>query len=95
MKKIQLKFVSGYGLYLSPYEDEEVWGVNEQTKMIYTAQGQRSEIGDSYSSYMPSNNTYINETILQGRRDTRRKYYDNLSQYSFPFGIYIIERDVN
>lgn len=72
---------------LKPYEDEEVWNINEQTNTIFSSTGQKND-ANNFSAFAPSNSSFTNDTMfLQGRKDTRRKYYDNLSQYSFPFGI--------
>ena len=72
---------------LKPYEDEEAWAINDQNNTISSTQGQRQDTSNSFSSFVPSNNPYLNDAVyLQGRRDTRRKYYDNASQYSFQFG---------
>lgn len=72
---------------LKPYEDEEAWVVDDRTHTVMSMQGQKQEAGNSYSAFVPSNNSYINEAmLLQGRKDTRRKYYDNMSQFNFPFG---------
>jgi len=71
---------------LKPYEDEEVWTVNHQTNTVYATQGQRQDTSNSFSAFTPTNSSYLNDpSFLQGKRDTRRKYYDTQSQYSFPF----------
>lgn len=75
---------------LKPYEDEEVWAVDNRTNMIYSTQGQRQDTSNSFSAFTPTNTSYLNDpSFLAGRRDTRRKYYDNQSPYSFPFGTFL------
>ena len=72
---------------LKPYEDEEVWTVNEQNNTVVSMQGQKQDSTNSFSTFAPSNGGYTAETLaLMTKKDTRRKYYDNVSQYTFPFG---------
>jgi len=75
---------------LKPYEDEEVWAVDNRTNTIYSIQGQRQDTSNSFSAFTPTNTSYLNvSSALAGIRDTRRKYYDNASPYSFPFGTFL------